>query len=201
MLIKGQFLDVYLPPNPKGRIPILSERQYALAMAQIEKRTAEGLCFALGSAWLRFIEPYIRATMVEYGIPNAGTKPLTCKMETVERLYRKMCDGKVYQGDKQERARICARADIIRHILEGAAREAMLTGPDRNYSGPDAIRAGFLYSEDTVSDFVEDNGKFKKCALRGSKKVMKENKKVGFGTKALSSAGTVCRFLIILTLL
>jgi hypothetical protein len=170
-------------------MPILSDLHYKHAIDQIEKRTAEGLCFALGSAWLGFIEPFIRNTMKDYNVPNWAYVKLPYKEESIQRLYRKMCDGKVYRGDKQERARICARVDLSRHVLEAAARVAMITSQDGDYSGPHAIRNGFLYCEDTVTDFLEDNGKFTKDALRGSKKIITRNKKCGFSMKALSSAG------------
>jgi hypothetical protein len=71
--------------------------------------------------------------------------------------------------------------------VQYATTAAATTGPDLSWNHPHAIKKGYLYSEDTVTDFCEELNKKKQ--LRASKKVMKLNQKSGFGTKALSSSG------------
>ena len=98
-------------------MPIISKYQEVKAIDEIEKRTAEGLSFAFEGTFLRFITPFIRATMAEWNVLNAEFATIPFTMDSIQKLYRRLCDGKVNQGDKQDRLRMAAKCDLLRHSL------------------------------------------------------------------------------------
>ena len=56
---------------------------------------------------------------------------------------------------------MAAKCDLLRHIVQYATTAAATTGPDLSWNHPHAIKKGYLYSEDTVTDFCEELNKKK----------------------------------------
>jgi hypothetical protein len=69
-------------------MPIISKYQEVEAIDEIEKRTAEGLSFAFEGTFLRFITPFIRATMSEWNVLNAEFATIPFTMDSIQKLYR-----------------------------------------------------------------------------------------------------------------
>ena len=115
------FTDQYVPlangPS-KGRIPCLSVDQKRLASEAIAMRTRECMGFLPGDAWRKFISPFIRETLKEYGNAQWETCDLGLTDQTFNRLYLELCDAKLRRGEKQNAARACALMDVCRHFLQ-----------------------------------------------------------------------------------
>ena len=68
---------------------IISKYQEVEAIDEIEKGTAaEGLSFAFEGTFLRFITPFIRATMSEWNVLNAEFATIPFTMDSIQKLYR-----------------------------------------------------------------------------------------------------------------
>ena len=79
--------------NPSGRMPIIGEEEKADAKNEIQKRTMEGLGFAMPGQFKEFIEPYIRRTMERWCKPNPQTCDIPFTDKAIYKLYREMCAG------------------------------------------------------------------------------------------------------------
>lgn len=167
------FLDNFVRVNPPGRMPTLAPSLETAFKDAIKKRTMEGHGFALTGQFLTFAEPWIRETMRLWNVPNYAAVPLPFDDDTIGKMYRHYCTGKVRQGDEQNAARFRRRVNLGGHICDAAVTYALMSGSDGLLSpwSHDAIKHGLLFNEDDFSLVLEDQ--FGKRTVRGDKDTMK----------------------------
>jgi hypothetical protein len=102
------------------------------------------------------MEGPVRLTMRDYmGLnSNWNTIPIPFDAKSFQHLYRKLCNGKVYSSDQQNRARMAARTNLANIINSAAVYYSVRCDDDLKLSSEFAIKFGLTFSEDTFAAMI-----------------------------------------------